>query len=333
MQFDPLAKSGAVEVGQKKVKKGGISEFSDPVGDAQRLQQHTKKPVFSFLDSDCSESESDDSSKPVTKKAAAVQKGGVKKSQSMRPKSTSTSKDKAEGGVKKSQSMRPKSTSTSKDKAASGSRRVKKTEKKKSESSLSTSSMRSLKQSEEAAQKSKDDMMSAFGFNSTTCHFCHKDVGPMIMQCMSCKETYFCQKCLRKGMVAPHQVECAQRKLDEKERKSQARRGVKAHKSMPDLGSSAPVAGDRPKRRKPKKSSSLQVDSTDTTTTLPSKDTETPPQEPDPFEVQHEAVLSDGSPVKSPRKMMGIGKFFGGLGKGKGNKSKEEEDDNNNNIG
>jgi len=93
---------------------------------------------------------------------------------------------------------------------------------------------------------------SEFGFNSTTCHFCHKDVGPMVMQCMSCKEAYFCQKCMHKGWWKPHQQECAQRKVDERERSTQERKVVKAHKSMPNLGKS-------PTRNPPRKSSSLRI--------------------------------------------------------------------------
>ena len=99
-----------------------------------------------------------------------------------------------------------------------------------------------------------------FGFNSTTCHFCHKDVGPMVMQCMSCKEAYFCQKCMHKGWWKPHQQECAPRKVDEKERNLQERKVVKAHKSMPDLiRSSTPVIGGRAKCNSPRKSSSLKI--------------------------------------------------------------------------
>ena len=171
-------------------------------------------------------------------------------------------------------------------------------------------------------------LMSMSGFNSTTCNFCHKDVGPMIMQCMSCKEMYFCQKCVRKGVVSPHQQECAQRKVEQREqRANDARQRVSKARSMPDLEQDTPGAATE-KRRKPKKSASA-------TDPLPlTKDSESLFDKQPLLTKKSDDNCDDvdpDSPTKSPRKKLGIGKFFGGLGKGK--KKKNDDDDPNTNEG
>ena len=289
MQFDPLAAGGTVKVGQKE-GKNGISEFSDPVGDAQRLQGHKKKPVFSFLDGECS---SDDEFNKESKKTK-------------------------QRGVAKHKSSSPKLSSREKPSASSSSTR------KKSERTSSKNEKYAEKETEKQPEKKFDvTLMSMSGFNSTTCHFCHKDVGPMIMQCMSCKEMYFCQKCLRKGVVGPHQQECAQRKVEQREQRADAaRQRVSKARSMPDLDL-GPPASEITKRRKPKKSASA------TDTPLITKDSESLFDK-QPLLVKQSDDNGDeeddpDNPSKSPRKKLGIGKFFGGLGK----KKKNDDDDNN----
>lgn len=305
MQFDPLASGGTVEVDQKE-RKDGISDFSDPVGDAQRLQCQSKKPVFSFLDSDCSDDDDDDDrgGKKGAKKGGAGRSSHGKKQASGRPKISS----------------------------AASSRRNKNPEKVK----------KKAKEKEKEKEKPKTEettyastMLSMSGFNSSTCHFCHKDVGPMIMQCMSCKETYFCQKCMRKGLVAPHQQECAQRKVDEREQRSSEarRRGVKAHNSMPVLRKETPAPTEKEKkRRQPKKSDSAPLDPQTFTKDSQSLFHKKPlmGEVSDPLPVHQEEVDDmDESPTKSPGRKLGIGKFFGGLVKGKKKKNGGDDDNNN----
>jgi len=48
-----------------------------------------------------------------------------------------------------------------------------------------------------------------FGFKTTICSFCSRNVGADIRKCMSCKEAYFCAACTEIGAVGEHQQECA----------------------------------------------------------------------------------------------------------------------------
>lgn len=48
-----------------------------------------------------------------------------------------------------------------------------------------------------------------FGFRTTICSFCLRDVGADIRKCISCNEAYFCVNCAEIGAVGEHQKECA----------------------------------------------------------------------------------------------------------------------------
>lgn len=346
IQFDPLA--GTVQVEQKK-GKNGISEFSDPVGDAQRLNsKNTKKPVFSFLDSDGSDTEEEKKkrvSKTKKSERTSSSKHVVKEKTSkhvVKEKAHHVLSSKEEAIATKEKEKEKRKTTKRAKEGHVGKEEALKKEKKPKEPHFV----------KDDAKKSQDDMLSAYGFNSSTCHFCHKDVGPMIMQCMSCKETYFCQKCLRKGFVASHQQVCAQRKVDERELEKEKRhlraqksttdlpgdmisesprRHIKSHKSMPDVGKPSPSTDpERSKRRKPKSAeNALSKDSERLFHKEPLMHEHTPAMEHDPYGAQHKQSMlestGEGLTSSPTKKKLGIGKFFGF---GKKNSDDADDEDN-----